>query len=41
MARKNITTIYITELDYQRLNGLIETTRERNGVDKDCTIRSS
>lgn len=32
---KNTATIYITEPDYQRLNGLIETTRERNGVDKE------
>ena len=32
---QNMTTIYITESDYQRLSGLIETTRERNGVDKE------
>ena len=32
---QNITTIYITESDYQRLSGLIETTRERNGIDKE------
>jgi regulator of nucleoside diphosphate kinase len=29
------TSIYITEPDYQRLSGLIETTRERNGVDRE------
>lgn len=29
------TSIYITERDYQRLNGLIEITRERNGVDRE------
>lgn len=27
--------IYITEPDYQRLSGLIEITRERNGVDRE------
>jgi regulator of nucleoside diphosphate kinase len=27
--------IYITEQDYQRLSGLIESTRERNGVDRE------
>jgi regulator of nucleoside diphosphate kinase len=27
--------IYITEQDYQRLSGLIEITRERNGVDRE------
>src|ERR1044072_5925173 len=32
---QDITTIYITESDYQRLSGLIETTRERNGIDKE------
>jgi regulator of nucleoside diphosphate kinase len=32
---QNIPTIYITEPDYQRLNGLIEFTRERNGVDRE------
>ena len=26
-------SIYVTELDYHRLSALIETTRERNGVD--------
>jgi hypothetical protein len=31
---KKATTIYITELDYNRLSGLIERTRERNGVDR-------
>src|ERR1044072_3393444 len=30
---KEGTTIYITELDYDRLSGLIERTREQNGVD--------
>lgn len=29
------TSIYITEPDHQRLSGLIETTRERNGVDRE------
>ena len=29
------TTIYITELDYNRLNGLIDRTRERNGADRE------
>jgi len=29
------TSIYITELDYNRLNGLIDRTRERNSVDKE------
>ena len=28
---KKATTIYITELDYNRLSGLIDRTRERNG----------
>ena len=28
-------SIYITERDYQRLNGLVEITRERNGVDRE------
>ncbi|HEU4434628.1 MAG TPA: nucleoside diphosphate kinase regulator [Pyrinomonadaceae bacterium] len=32
---KKATTIYITELDYNRLNGLIDRTRERNAVDKE------
>ena len=27
--------IYVTEPDYQRLSGLIQTTRERNGVDRE------
>jgi regulator of nucleoside diphosphate kinase len=31
---KKATTIYITELDYDRLSGLIERTREQNGVDR-------
>ena len=29
------TSIYVTELDYHRLNGLIQITRERNGVDRE------
>ena len=29
------TSIYVTEPDYQRLSGLIEITRERNGVDRE------
>jgi regulator of nucleoside diphosphate kinase len=29
------TSIYITEPDYERLSGLIEITRERNGVDQE------
>ena len=29
------TSIYITERDYHRLSGLIEITRERNGVDRE------
>ena len=32
---KKATTIYITELDYNRLGGLIDRTRERNGVDRE------
>ena len=32
---KKATSIYITELDYNRLSGLIDRTRERNGVDKE------
>ena len=28
-------TIYVTEADYRRLTGLIETTRDRNGVDRE------
>ena len=32
---KKTTTIYITELDYNRLNGLIDRTRERNGADRE------
>ena len=32
---KRKTSIYITEPDYERLSGLIETTRERNGLDKE------
>lgn len=32
---KKIVNIYITEPDYQRLSGLIEITRERNGIDRE------
>jgi regulator of nucleoside diphosphate kinase len=32
---QRIASIYITEPDYQRLSGLIEITRERNGVDRE------
>ena len=32
---KKPTTIYITELDYNRLSGLIDRTRERNGTDRE------
>src|ERR1700741_2668351 len=32
---KKTVNIYITEPDYQRLSGLIEITRERNGVDRE------
>jgi len=32
---KKTTTIYITELDYNRLSGLIDRTRERNGNDRE------
>ena len=32
---KKAATIYITELDYNRLSGLIERTRERNGTDRE------
>ena len=32
---KKTVNIYITEPDYQRLSGLIEMTRERNGVDRE------
>src|SRR5689334_11300162 len=32
---KKATTIYITELDYNRLSGLIARTGERNGVDRE------
>ena len=32
---KKQTTIYVTELDYNRLNGLIDRTRERNGIDRE------
>jgi regulator of nucleoside diphosphate kinase len=31
---KKATTIYITELDYNRLSGLIERTREQNSIDR-------
>ena len=32
---KKATSIYVTELDFNRLNGLIDRTRESNGVDKE------
>ena len=32
---KETTTIYITEIDYNRLSGLIDRTRERNGTDRE------
>jgi len=32
---KKPATIYITEPDYERLNALIEKTRERNGIDRE------
>ena len=32
---KKATSIYITELDYARLSGLIDRTRERNGADRE------
>jgi regulator of nucleoside diphosphate kinase len=32
---KKATTIYITELDYNRLSGLIDRTRERNASDRE------
>lgn len=32
---KKTATIYITELDYDRLSGLIDRTRERNGTDRE------
>jgi len=32
---KKATTIYITELDYNRLSGLIDRTRERNAADRE------
>jgi regulator of nucleoside diphosphate kinase len=32
---KKATTIYITELDYNRLNGLIDRARERNANDRE------
>jgi len=32
---KKTVNIYITEPDYQRLSGLIEITRERNGADRE------
>lgn len=33
--KKKTKTIYVTEFDYQRLSGMIERMRERNGVDKE------
>lgn len=32
---KKTATIYVTELDYNRLSGLIDRTRERNGIDRE------
>lgn len=32
---KKTTSIYITEVDYERLSGLIDRTRERNSVDRE------
>ena len=32
---RKTTSIYVTEPDYQRLSGLIQITRERNGVDRE------
>jgi regulator of nucleoside diphosphate kinase len=32
---KKVTSIYITELDYNRLSGLIDRTRERNSSDRE------
>ena len=32
---KKATSIYITELDYDRLSGLIDRTRERDGADRE------
>ena len=32
---KNVTSIYITELDYNRLSGLIDRTPERNSSDRE------
>ena len=32
---KKTTSIYITELDHNRLSGLIDRTRERNGTDRE------
>lgn len=32
---KKTANIYVTEPDYQRLSGLIENTRERNGIDRE------
>ena len=33
--KKKLKTIYVTEFDHQRLSGMIERMRERNGVDKE------
>src|SRR5512145_512751 len=33
--KKKTKTIYVTEFDHQRLSGMIERMRERNGVDKE------
>jgi regulator of nucleoside diphosphate kinase len=32
---KKSATIYVTEIDYNRLSGLIDRTRERNGIDRE------
>ena len=37
--KKKLKTIYVTEFDYQRLSGMIERMRERNGVDKEYLNR--
>ena len=36
---KKVTSIYITELDYNRLSGLIDRTRERNAADREYLNR--
>ena len=41
MKKQSLQTgrIYVTEPDYRRLTGLIEITRDRNGVDMEYPIR--